>query len=133
LRECFEHAVQALRVDPDAGIADLDAQQSAGLALAHCARVNHDRSVTRELDGVRHEVRDDLAQPAVVSACAAGYFARDLQFELDALRLGLQAGRDARLFERFVECEVSDVEFQPTGFDLRDVEDVVDDRHHLLA
>jgi hypothetical protein len=68
-----------------------------------------------------------------VSAHAPRNLAADPQIEPQALGPRLRSGERTSPIDRLVEVEVGDVEFEMAGFDLRDVEDVVDDREHLLA
>ena len=91
LRERLEQAVQALGLDPDAGVAHRDAQTDRSAArrlggdaqndLGRCAPR---RRGARELDRVREQVEQDLAQPRRVAHQAARDAQAHVRDQLDA-------------------------------------------------
>ena len=85
-----------------------------------------------ELDGVRDEVQNDLAQTAAVAAQLGRKLLRDLELQREPLGLRFVARRGTRLLERVAHVEVGDVQLELAGLDPREVEDIVDHRHHLL-
>ena len=95
--------------------------------------LDRDLAFARELDGVGHQIQHDLPQSSAVAAHALGHVAGDLQLEAKPLGLGEQPSYRAGLVDRVAQPEVDRVELELSGFDLRDVEDLVDDRHHVLA
>src|SRR5262245_47940473 len=58
LRETVEHVRQDIRLDPDAGVGDAD----FGAVAIGAQTYGHAPSRRRELDGVAHQVPDDLLQ-----------------------------------------------------------------------
>ncbi len=86
----------------------------------------------RELDRVREQVEDDLAEAPLVAfdQVNAG---RQLEREPDAvLRRRLAHHHDAAL-ERFAQRERGDLELDLAGLDLGQVEHVVDQRQQMVA
>ena len=76
---------------------------------------------------------DDLAQPPGVADDAGGQVRVDRVGELEVLLRGDRAHHVERALDRRGERERVGVELEPAGLDLREVEDVVDDRQQRLA
>ena len=125
--------MQALGLDADAGVGYRDADRRAFVPRSGRADVDGDRSDRCELDCVGDKIREDLVQPPAVSVRATRNVALDLDLEAQALRSGKRACDRAGFLDRVDKLEVCDVECEVTGFDLGQVEDVVDQRQHVLA
>ncbi len=100
---------------------------------AHQADTHDDRSFGGELDRVGDEVQQHLLDPRAVASRPRGDLRRQRQLKRKALRACLRTGAGARLLDRLTQVEVGEVELETAGLDPRQVEHVVDDRHHLLA
>ena len=136
LAERLEQPVDAVRRDADAGVANRDVDFPVPPAFDRRPASGRPPSTRRprplgELDGVRQQIEDDLAQPAGIpgerraasdrarrragGACSDAFGAR----RRSRPRCTARARRD-----RF--------ELDPAGLDLREVEDVVDDRRAAI-
>ena len=133
LAERAEQAVHTVRGDADAGVAhgetELDRRPSArgtGLDL------DEDTSRGGELDRVVQEVDQDLAQPRGVAP--TGPAPRDRPgSRLQPLARCWHGEQVGRLLDALAEGERGRFDVQLPGLDLREVEDVVDQREQRLA
>src|SRR5690606_4382623 len=127
LPELVEDVRQLIGGDADAGILDGDLEP----VVAAPARLDDDLALLRELRGVRQQVEQDLAQLELV-----GLDDRDvvgeLRVNLDRLAAHvLLHGRDA-LVDELGKLELLDDDIELTCLDLREVEDVVDQREQRV-
>ena len=86
-----------------------------------------------ELEGVAHQVDDDLPQPAVVAHQQVGHVGMDVVGQLQILLVGAQGERLHRVAEALPQVERLALQVQLAGLDLREVQDVVDHRQQCLA
>ena len=121
--------------DADAGVAHREAHDHAVVRRRRQLRATHDLAALGELDGVAEQVDEDLAQPAGSPRSAA----RDVR--VDAARAApgpwLVRARREQLARRprrpSRRSNVDGLELELAGLDLREVEDVVDDRRAALS
>ncbi len=128
LRELFERAGDVVRRHPDAGVLNLDGD-AFGVGTVD---LDPHMALIGELQRIAHQVVQDLDQPHLVAeAQFSAAKAADDQF--DALFDGgdLVQSRDAEQDIR--QADRARVKHQPPGFDLREVENIVDHAKEVLA
>ena len=86
-----------------------------------------------ELDGVADEIDDDLVQPRRDRPPRPAERRADVAGQLEALAVGPHGQRLQRVAQRLVQIERDMLQLQLAGFDLGEVQDVVDDRQQGLA
>ncbi len=125
--------------DADAGVAhhelelDLGAGRIGAVLADGAADVDHDLAVLGELDGVGHQVGEDLPQTqrvAVDDGRQAGLLA---EAELKAFLVRSGGHQLQRVFDEGAQHEVAGGQFELARFDLGEVQDVVDDLQQALA
>ena len=87
----------------------------------------------RELHRVRQEVEEDLTEPTDVADKGHRHRVVDRVDELQLLARGGGSDDVERRFDRVTHDEGIRVELDPTRLDLREVEDVVDDRQERVT
>ena len=119
--------------DPDAGVGDAHLEVRA--AVGPRGRRGPDEHLTGlgELHRVRAEVREHLREPGRVAAKDLGHVGVAGDDQLEALGPGCLAEHAGDLVEDRPHLEVEPLELQLAGLDLREVEDVVDDREQGAA
>ena len=92
-------------------------------------RSTHDLAALGELDGVADQVDQDLAQPAGSPTRAVGHVGGDVAGQLQALARG-RAGQRLHACRSSMSRRSKSIalEVELAGLDLREIEDVVDDR-----
>ena len=93
----------------------------------------HDLALVGELDRVADQVDQHLAQPRGVAAHQRRDLGTDRRRQLEALRVRRSASRSQTPSTSLAQVEVDALELELAGLDLREVEDVVDDRQQRLA
>ena len=132
LAEGLEQAALHVRRDPDSGVADLHLEiERVGLRRRHRHR-RDDLAALRELDGVADQVREDLTEAAGVAAQRSRHPGIHRAQQLHSLALRPLGQQLHDLLERQPRVEVDDLELEATGLDLREVEDVVEDRQQRV-
>src|SRR5581483_8777640 len=106
---------------------DLAAQHDAAGRRRVRGHSQHDLSTLRELDGVSEEVDEHLTDPQRIARHEPRYLAADEADELEVLRLRLLREQHERLLGDGADVEVDVLDVETPRFDLREVEDVVDD------
>src|SRR5436190_642324 len=86
-----------------------------------------------ELQGVAQEVEHHLTHAQLVHCDRGGQAGIDVEPERQRLRVGARAPEGDQLIQEAPEILGPGVDLHPTGVDLREVEDVVEDRHQILA
>src|ERR1700687_3643265 len=133
LRKAFEDVVQLAGRNADAGVRDRKAKADllAGALLAFHAQVNV--SLGRELDGVAGKVDENLPDAPRVADNASRRIGRNSQNEVEPLLLRLRGHEFSHIFDCQPEVEGDGLHGHFTRFDLRDIEDVVDDREQRVS
>ena len=128
LREGFEDQAHLLCRDADPRVRDGHAEDE-GIVPARLARDPHgDLAPLGELDRVPDEVHHDLAEPSGVAEHARRDLARHVGGELQPFAAGVDRERLQRVAQRVARAEGDRFELELSRLDLREVEDVVDDR-----
>ncbi len=86
-----------------------------------------------EFDGVSNEVHQELTQASAVAAHRTAGLRGDMAEDLDLFLTGLEGHGLHGLFHEPAQIEVVFVQLQLAGFDLGEVEDVVDQGQERLA
>src|SRR5262249_37635083 len=126
LAEALERLGNVLGRNADAAIGDGDGDSLCRL----CGRHTDFAAARRELDRVGEQVEQDLAQPSSIGA---------EQGNVGAGGLGDAYARGVRLSARHLQRAAYDlvdierllIELEPAGVDLREIENVVDEREQM--
>ncbi len=127
LRERLEQRFEALGRDSYSGIANFAADDRAGLIGADEPQVDRHLAFARELDCIAAEIEQHLAQAARIAHQPVGQQRVDDGDQLESLRMGLNRQQVRNVVDGAAQVHVDALEVQLSGFDLRKVEDVVDD------
>ena len=135
LVERFEDRLRTIGrdVDPDAGVDDRELQFRA-TARGRRAESHAHRAAFRELQCIADEVHEHLAHAPRIARDPRRHGVRvHVALELETLRSrAMLEGQDAFAHQP-LRIERGRLEVHPAGLDLREVEDVVDDRQQHLA
>ncbi|HEX5229018.1 MAG TPA: hypothetical protein VFW44_14975 [Bryobacteraceae bacterium] len=125
MSECLEDQRLFGRRDADAGIADAEMKQIRGFGGA----LNGHRNVAAagKFDRIADQVDQDLSQAPAVAANAIRHIRLHVPGQVQPFGARWHLQPFEHLHHEFAEAEFA--RFQPhfAGFDLRDVQDVVDD------
>ena len=134
LAERLEELLRDLGRDPGARVGDREAQHDAELALdAVDDGARRHAPGGGELHRVSEQVQQHLAQAVGVAEHAARDVRGDIGREREPL-LARGGGQDVgRVLDRDDRRERDALQLHPAGLDLREVEDVVDDRQQRLG
>ena len=116
-----EDAIQIIGMNAGSGVAHFE--------FSDRAAVMHDEmnaAALGELDGVRQEVDENLPQTLLVGIDHRGQGLRPLKHELDVFGRGLQAEHADKLIEESMEPHFVTRQMKPTGFDLGNIQQAVD-------
>ena len=91
------------------------------------AHVDGDLALLGELHGVAAEVHENLAQARRVALDEIGHGGIDVRGELQALAVRLDGEQARHVFDGVAQVELDVLEIELAGFDLGEVENVVDD------
>ena len=86
-----------------------------------------------ELDGVADQVQQDLTKPRLISAKAAPRRRIDENTEVDPLLVGFWRQQADGRFDHVRELEIHDFKIDFAGLELRNIENVVDQREQRLG
>jgi hypothetical protein len=114
-------------------VADREVQNYVVRGTRLLAHLHTDLTLVGELDGITDQVGHDLAQAAVVAGHHLRHFGMDEAGQLETSLVRPDGERFHRVAETFPQVERTMVEDQLVGFDLREVEDVVDYREQGFA
>ena len=128
LAEFLEHQRLLVLGDADAGVDDGDLDR-----VLEPARAQRDAPARGgELDRVREQVDDDLLELADVGDPVAEAVL-DLERQHQAVAAGPLADQRRAVVEQHRQRGPRQIELHPAGLDLREVEDVVDQREQVVA
>ena len=119
--EAGEQLADLLVRDADSGVGDLEAKRAVAVARRQC----HRAAGRRELERVRDEVVEHLAEPVGVGL--ERQRAVDVEHELDSLLGGGRPGRFDCRCRQLREVGFHRIELEPVGLDLRDEQEVLHD------
>ena len=138
LAERLEQPVLLGRRNADAAVAHRHMQHQArtlggGFRRLGQRDVHRDFAALRELHRVAGEVHHDLPQARHVANDGVGHVLLDEVAEVQAFRPGLGAEQFERLLDAGAQLEGMILQRHAAGFDLREVQDVIDDRQQRVA
>ena len=128
LLEFLEQARHAVFGDARTGVVNRKREHAVAAVLDD----HPDAAGLGELHRVAGEVDEDLAQPVRVADDARRHVRRDEGRDLDALALGSGRKELDHALDHGTEVEGLGQEVEPAGLDLREVEDLVDERQQRL-
>ena len=129
----LEEAAHLFVGEADAGVGDGEVDKLAVVVFVLYTSLDDDFALLGEFDGVIAEIDEDLAEAKRVAFRVSVDHGVDVEDELEAFGGGFFGDEVADIFENFVEVEVDVFDGQFTGFDFREVENVVDDAEQMLA
>src|SRR5262249_22869753 len=127
LHERLKQLRLGVAADANARVADFDAQSWSIGAATGRFDVSDDLSAFRELHGVAEKVQNDLTKAAGIAAKGRRYVRLDEEREFEPLGAGLFGEQVERALHRLAKVEVHAVELELAGFNLREIENVIDD------
>ena len=133
LNEGLEQHPRGRRAQPDAGVRDFEAGDDVCGIGGQARGAELDRSAIGELDGVREQIVEDLAQPDGIAVHLGWQRRIDLHDESDLLGARLLAVHARDLVDRVAQRKIGRREPETSGLHLRVVEDVVDHREQRGA
>jgi hypothetical protein len=133
LFEAVEQAAQLFLAQADAGIADAAFDGHAAFHLVKLAQPDQDLALLGELHGVAAEVEQDLPEAQAVSDQQPRQGRVDVEHQFQVLAGHSLAELAGDVVEDLVEVEFPLLDGELAGFDLRVVEDVVDDAQQVLS
>ena len=92
------------------------------------AHIDDHFAALREFQGIADEIDHYLAETDRVSHEIVGHLRRHVASQLEALLVGGRRQRVKRIAQLIAQTEGSAIEFQLAGFDLREIENVVNHR-----
>ena len=116
------------RGDADARVPDLEREPGGVVGGVRHRDPDRDLALLGELDRVGEEVEEDLAEAPLVSPHGVWRAGLHEPRDLESLPPGLLGDELDRALDELLEVEVDGIELQLARLDLREVEDVVDDR-----
>ena len=106
--------------------------QPSGLPGA-CAEPQCNAACLRELHGIAQQVTEHLPHLSFVGHDVAGQLADALHNQVQFLRVGVDAEHRLQVIDERMQIEGRRVQYDAPSLDLRDFEDVIDDRQQVLA
>ncbi len=92
----------------------------------------HDMAFLRELDRIAQQIRDHLPRAHRVADDEAWCFRAIMHHDFERFLACLHRQQFRRAFDHLQQIERDDFHIEPPGFDLREIEDVVDDVQQRL-
>ena len=133
LRESLKDIALLTRRNADAGVGDFHLERCLVASLCELRDPNDDFTDLRELDGIPHQIGDDLAQADGVSHEAAGHIGRHVVGQLESLGVGARSQGVQGVVECVAQLEIGRFELQFARFDFREVENVIDDQQQCFG
>ncbi len=127
LAEGLEEPVAGFWGDADPCIGDFEAEADGVVRVGDGMEVEDDLAGFRKLDGVGEEVGDDLAQPSRVAEDLLGECSMDPGHEFESFGFGAFGEEFHGAFDAVDDIEGHGFDGEFTGFELGEVEDVVDE------
>jgi len=127
LGERLKDRCTALRSDADARIDDIEPEVDTQQLAASLPQHQSNLAFLGELDGIANEIDDDLAQALAVPQHARVKIGRNIADQLQTFAVRTLGEGIDRILDDFAHAERFRVQLQLTRFDLREIQDVVDD------
>ncbi|MNZ32326.1 hypothetical protein D3C78_496490 [compost metagenome] len=132
LDERLKNSLALLFAHADARVAHPEMQLDLALVTPEALDAQHDFTLFGELRRVVAQVGQDLAQPQrVANQCGRQIGNRAVE-QLQAFILGPQAYHIGEVLQHVFQAERNTLQVHPAGFDLGEIEDVVDDPQQVL-
>ena len=132
LGKCTKEALLVPDRDSDARVDDLETHVTAIAVFVHEAHTHHDFSVGRELDGVRRQVEQDLLDAHGVAQQRFRHVGVHVDEELQVLIRGRRRKNPTHVIGDAFDVESDLFHLETPGFDLGEVQDVIDDGEQVL-
>ena len=112
--------------DADASVDHLESNDRCFMRLFRQDGAHHHRAGAGEPDRVVDQVQEDLSQAAWVASQTPRHVRSDGAGDLESLAVCLLIHEGRGVFDDIAQVEVVDVQVELAGFDLREVQDVID-------
>jgi hypothetical protein len=133
LNEGVENRRLVLGEDASAGVDHVDHQGHVSFRGGDATRADQYVASGGEFQRVRHQVHEDLADAQLVALGPAMQVRIDVEQELDAFLMSPLCKQVNDLFNDLADIEILRFETKLAGLDLREVENVVDDREQRVG
>ncbi len=133
LAERLEQRAQVLIGQADAGVLHADAQLGTVAALVFDHRADHHGAFVGELDGVADQVGQHLLEPQRIAHQRQRRVAIDKADQLQLLGVRGRAEDGQGVLDQVAQVEGHALQHQLAGFDLREVENLVDDAQQAVG
>ena len=104
-----------------------------GIAIFFALNIHHHFALIGELDGVTDKIDEHLTQADGITAKPAGHIGMNVPGQFKLLRMGARAKRFEHVAQFFAHIEIDRFQFQFAGFDLGEVQNLVDDRQQRFG
>ena len=126
LTKCLKHRAQILGLDADACVHDVEAQAAAAAALAHGRDDELNFALRRELDRVAEQIEQHLTDVAAVEHDERLNAGINPNRELQPFSLRPFLDDVAQIDSNLPQIAGRRLDVHPPGFDLREIEHVID-------
>ncbi len=133
LTERFEDRVLFVCGDPDPRVGHGKVEHRAAVVPDVLTNRDHHMAALRELDGVADQIRDDLLHPHRIADDAGRHVGRDITQQLQALLVRAHGQWLQRIADGVGERKGYHFDLESARFDLREVEDIVENRQQRLG
>ena len=132
LREGVENQLVLVLRDADAGVRHGELERTCRTLRRARLNPDGDLALGGELDGVAHQIDDDLPQSVGIAPHELGYVAPQIAQQLEALLVGPQREGPQGRMQAFRQIEIDDVELVSARLDLGKIEHIVDDAEQAV-
>ncbi|MNH01334.1 hypothetical protein D3C79_605510 [compost metagenome] len=132
LAKGLEYPLALFGAHANAGIAHPEMQLQLVTLIAEQLGTDHYLAALGELHGIVAKVDQDLPQPQRIPHQRGRQVDGGVEQQLEALVLGTQAYHVGKIIQHILQMERDQLQIHLAGFDLREVEDVVDDAEQVL-
>ncbi len=116
-----------MRGDADSGIAHFAADRASLCIAAGQPQTDRDLAAGGEFNGVGAEIEQDLSQPAWISDHVSGQQRIDVRNQFELLGMRLHGEQMRNIIDDGAQIHIDLLQIDLAGFDLGEIEDVVDD------
>ncbi|MNL19577.1 hypothetical protein D3C87_1407860 [compost metagenome] len=133
LRKFFEHRGEFLVRNAEPGVLDPDRQHQVRSSHGFRLQVDEDMSLLGKLHRIADEIGDDLAEAPGVPEHGLPHGSITAHDEFDILVGGSRRKQGGNVLDRLHRIEWRLSQLHLPGIDLREIENVVDDRQKRIA